>query len=84
MPGLIFTTFKNFITSNFDAVTLLNVKKSAQLNFDDNELNLMFDDKMGILIVNTLSAIINIEPHILLNQMGIFLYKKQYKKNMVI
>jgi hypothetical protein len=36
----------------------------------------MFDDQMGILIVNTLSTIINIEPHILLNQMGVFFIQK--------
>lgn len=76
MPGLIFTSFKNFIISNYDGITWLNVKKSAQLNVDDEEMNLLFDDQMGMLIVNTLSNLVNIAPNILLNKMGTFFILK--------
>lgn len=76
MPGLIFTSFKNFITSNFDGAAWLNVKKSAQLNVDDEEMDLMFDDHMGMLIVNTLANMVNIAPSILLKEMGTFFIQK--------
>jgi hypothetical protein len=76
MAGLIFTSFKNFITSNFDGIVWLNVKKLAQLNFDEDDINQSFDDQMGILMVNTLSTLVNIPSNTLLNQMGVFFVQK--------